>query len=109
MLVHETSAAVADPRRPGFDSRPGSRYRNITKNELTWPPMEDGEMELISVLQCPDCGVRTEERMPTDACVYFHECLSCGKRVSPRAGHCCVFCSYGSVPCPPIQDQNECR
>jgi hypothetical protein len=23
--------------------------------------------------------------------------------LKPEPGDCCVFCSYGSVPCPPIQ------
>ena len=27
----------------------------------------------------------------------------CGARLKPKPGDCCVFCSYGSVPCPPIQ------
>ena len=39
-------------------------------------------MELQSTITCPECGFAREETMPTDAC---------------------VFCSYGSVPCPPIQ------
>ena len=25
------------------------------------------------------------------------------KLLRPKAGDCCVFCSYGSIPCPPIQ------
>jgi hypothetical protein len=25
--------------------------------------------------------------------------------LEPNAGHCCVFCSFGSVPCPPIQTE----
>ena len=41
--------------------------------------------------------------MPTDACVFFYDCKGCGQRLKPRRGDCCVFCSYGSVPCPPIQ------
>ena len=41
--------------------------------------------------------------MPTDACLFFHECSACHVLLRPRAGDCCVFCSYGSVPCPPIQ------
>jgi hypothetical protein len=41
--------------------------------------------------------------MPTDACQFFYICTSCGARLRPRHGDCCVFCSYGSVPCPPIQ------
>jgi hypothetical protein len=41
--------------------------------------------------------------MPTDACQFFHECAGCHVLVRPKAGDCCVFCSYGSVPCPPVQ------
>ena len=56
-----------------------------------------------SVLTCPRCGTRMREKMPTNACVVFHECIECKTMLRPRAGDCCVFCSYGSVPCPPIQ------
>ncbi|WP_373057907.1 GDCCVxC domain-containing (seleno)protein [Gemmatimonas sp.] len=60
-------------------------------------------MELISALTCPTCGVVERLAMPTDACVFFHECTACQTRLKPLAGDCCVFCSYGSTPCPPIQ------
>ncbi len=43
--------------------------------------------------------------MPTDACLFFWDCPGCGTRRKPKAGDCCVFCSYGSVPCPPVQQQ----
>ena len=59
---------------------------------------------LQSTLTCPDCGTQSVETMPTNACVYFHTCVSCGSRLKPKPGDCCVFCSYGSVPCPPIQE-----
>jgi hypothetical protein len=26
----------------------------------------------------------------------------------PKPGDCCVFCSYGSVPCPPMQEGKSC-
>jgi hypothetical protein len=58
---------------------------------------------LRSVLTCPSCGFRQVERMPTNACLFFWDCPRCGARARPLAGHCCVFCSYGSVPCPPMQ------
>lgn len=58
---------------------------------------------LTSVLICPSCGHAETLVMPTDACVYFHECAGCQTRLRPTAGDCCVFCSFGSVPCPPIQ------
>jgi hypothetical protein len=67
-----------------------------------------GPVELISMIECPHCGVKTEEQMPTDACVYFFECPACTVRLQPKAGDCCVFCSFGSVPCPPIQGRRSC-
>lgn len=60
-------------------------------------------MELLSQLTCPQCGRTSLETMPTDACIYFVECQSCQTLLRPKKGDCCVFCSYGSVPCPPVQ------
>jgi hypothetical protein len=66
------------------------------------------EIKLKSILTCPACHVPKEETMPTDACQFFHECSSCGAVIKPSEGDCCVFCSYGSVPCPPIQQAQSC-
>jgi hypothetical protein len=41
--------------------------------------------------------------MPTDACQWFHECEQCKTVLHPKPGDCCVFCSYGSERCPPMQ------
>ncbi|MGH7014399.1 MAG: GDCCVxC domain-containing (seleno)protein [Stellaceae bacterium] len=41
--------------------------------------------------------------MPIDACVIVYSCAACGAVLRPKSGTCCVFCSYGSVPCPPTQ------
>ncbi|HWM68623.1 MAG TPA: GDCCVxC domain-containing (seleno)protein [Steroidobacteraceae bacterium] len=61
-----------------------------------------------SQLTCPKCGHRSRETMPTDACIYFYDCHGCGTLLKPKPGDCCVFCSYGSVPCPPIQANSSC-
>lgn len=61
-----------------------------------------------SVLTCPNCGTRSDEEMPLDACVFFFECQACHTRLRPKPGDCCVFCSYGSVKCPPVQRQGNC-
>ena len=63
--------------------------------------MED--VELISVLTCPECGGMSSETMAMDACQYYYECRHCGALLKSLPGDCCVFCSFGSVPCPPIQ------
>jgi hypothetical protein len=56
-----------------------------------------------SIITCPHCGHQTTERMAQDACWFFYNCKGCGQRLKPKPGDCCVFCSYGSVPCLPIQ------
>ncbi len=63
---------------------------------------------LESVLTCPNCGHQKNETMPTNACQYFYECEQCKKILKPLQGYCCVYCSYGSVKCPPIQAGEGC-
>ncbi|MES2404015.1 MAG: GDCCVxC domain-containing (seleno)protein [Pseudomonadota bacterium] len=66
------------------------------------------EIILQSTLTCPHCGRQSAETMPTDACQFFYECPGCGELLRPKAGDCCVFCSYGDVPCPPRQKNSCC-
>ena len=66
--------------------------------------MGNKKITLESTITCPSCGHKKEEVMPTDACQYFYECESCKKVLKPKQGDCCVYCSYGSRPCPPIQE-----
>lgn len=63
---------------------------------------------MTSELTCPHCGHITAQTMPTDACLYYFECLQCHDLLKPKSGDCCVFCSYGTVPCPPIQQSRAC-
>jgi hypothetical protein len=60
-------------------------------------------IELISELTCPECGHTSSKTMPTDNCQFYYECKGCGALLKALQGDCCVFCSYGSVPCPSIQ------
>ncbi|NOQ16623.1 MAG: hypothetical protein GQ581_06150 [Methyloprofundus sp.] len=61
------------------------------------------EIILESTITCPECGKKEIESMPTDACQWFYECKYCGVLLKPLQGDCCVFCSYGNIPCPSIQ------
>ena len=63
---------------------------------------------LESIITCPECSFAKEETMPTDSCRFFYECTNCKTVLKPKEGDCCVFCSYGSVPCPPIQINKKC-
>lgn len=66
------------------------------------------EPQLQSDLTCPECGQVKRETMPQDACQFFYECENCKAVLRPRLGDCCVFCSFGSVKCPPVQADRSC-
>lgn len=66
-------------------------------------------LEIACELGCPQCGARHAETMPLDACIYFYECKSCAVLLKPKPGDCCVFCSYGTIPCPPMQMGATCK
>ncbi|WP_149780745.1 GDCCVxC domain-containing (seleno)protein [Roseovarius litoreus] len=70
--------------------------------------MSDRTIVFESTITCPYCSISSIETMPTDSCQWFYECKSCGRIVKPLPGDCCVFCSYGTVPCPPIQQGDSC-
>lgn len=62
-------------------------------------------MMLTSPITCPACSAQATETMPTDACQILYVCAHCGAHLRPKPGDCCIFCSYGGVPCPPMQEQ----
>lgn len=65
---------------------------------------------LESTITCPECGFQKIEEMPTDTCQFFYECSNCKTILKPKHGDCCVYCSYGSVKCPSMQEarSNNC-
>ena len=65
------------------------------------------EVILASTLTCPSCGHARPETMPTAACQWFYECERCRTVLKPKPGDCCVYCSYGTVPCPPVQERSR--
>ena len=64
---------------------------------------------LQSTITCPQCGHAKVESMPTNACQWFYACEACHALLRPLSCDCCVFCSYGSVKCPPVQQGGSCR
>lgn len=63
---------------------------------------------LTTMLTCPQCGHQAVETMPLDRCAFFYECAGCKAVLRPKKGDCCVFCSYGTERCPPVQDNRPC-
>lgn len=70
--------------------------------------MKNNTIIYTSEISCPVCGFQKMEQMPTDACQYFYQCENCRNIIRPKQGDCCVFCSYGNVTCPPMQQGTNC-
>ena len=86
---------------------------NYRRNKLhgtcsTCTIYEGKTVELESTITCPKCGHKKTEMMPTNACEFFYECENCKTRLRPLEGDCCVYCSYGTIKCPPIQAGENC-
>jgi hypothetical protein len=64
-------------------------------------------VQLWSTITCPNCGYEKKEKMSINSCQYFYECSHCVSMINPQKNDCCVYCSYGSVPCPPIQKNSN--
>lgn len=65
-------------------------------------------LNLQSTITCPECGFQKEETMSIDSCQFYYDCVNCKAIIKPKTGDCCVFCSYGSEKCPPIQESKAC-
>ena len=87
----------------GFFVYSGYRFWQLKKQTIA-----SQSIELQSILTCPNCGFQKKETMPINACQFFYECENCKVVLKPKSGDCCVFCSYGSVKCPPIQAGENC-
>lgn len=84
-------------------------YRNKLHGNCKACAIYEGKkVELESTITCPNCGHKKTEMMPTNACEFFFECENCKTRLRPLEGDCCVYCSYGTVKCPPIQAGSGC-
>ena len=92
--------------RPNRDARTTRRTADVAQLRRT------GQFLLMadqSEVRCPVCGHRERFSMPENACVVVLDCPACGERLRPKPGDCCVFCSYGSTPCPPTQTEGKRR
>jgi hypothetical protein len=108
---HPLRSPAASPRAPARKGHSPSHYCRFDGPRpscIMFTAKREPILQLQSTLTCPKCSHQAVETMPTDACQFFYECKGCGERLRPLAGDCCVFCSYGSAPCPPIQSNLRC-
>ena len=65
--------------------------------------MTDVGVRTVATITCPLCGTQARLTMPENACQHFYRCGGCNEMLKPKAGDCCVFCSYADTLCPPKQ------
>lgn len=63
-------------------------------------------IELISIITCPNCNHQKEEEMPLNSCLFTYECEQCKSFIRPKNTNECVFCSFGNISCPPMQENH---
>ncbi|WP_423908331.1 GDCCVxC domain-containing (seleno)protein [Candidatus Spongiihabitans sp.] len=63
---------------------------------------------LQSTITCPHCNHEEQEIMPTNMCQWYYDCKGCGILIKPKPDDCCVFCSYSTEACPPMQLDARC-
>jgi hypothetical protein len=55
------------------------------------------------VVTCPVCKTQVQETMCSETLKLIYHCPVCLSWLSPKKGDHCIYDSYGSVNCPPIQ------
>ena len=65
----------------------------------------DNDIELQSIITCPNCKHEQSELMSVDSCLVFYSCTNCDEGLRPATEDCCIFCTFGSVICPSKQKQ----
>ena len=100
-------------RKQTFTPAPDSRFTmqvfGYADSERPVMTVAKKAFDPYSTITCPECGYQSKEEMPTDSCQTFYECQNCQRMLRPKEGDCCVYCSFGDVPCPPVQrDTGRC-
>ena len=76
----------------------GRAFAETRKKYLPWQAIER-----TCVITCPACGKGTPEKMSRETLKRVFHCPHCLTWLAPKPGDHCIFDSYGSVKCPPLQ------
>jgi hypothetical protein len=77
--------------------------RSVLELRLSGLEAQPRRVVTEATITCPLCGTLARGAMPENACQFFYACTGCGEMLKPKAGDCCVFCSYADTACPPKQ------
>jgi hypothetical protein len=82
----------------GFLGSAGRMFAIPRTSNLAW----DGVVKNC-VITCPVCNTKVQEVMSSETPKRKYHCPKCLTWLSPKSGDHCIYDSYGSVKCPPIQ------
>jgi anaerobic selenocysteine-containing dehydrogenase len=85
----------------GFAAFFGTAWRTFAVNKRTTVKW-DGIVG-DCVVTCPVCKTQVHEQMVSETPKLIYHCPKCLTWLSPKKGDHCIYDSYGSVKCPPIQ------
>jgi hypothetical protein len=74
------------------------------KKKIAW----DGIVG-VCVVTCPVCKTQVQENMVSETPPQIYHCPVCLTWLSPKKGDHCIYDSYGSINCPPIQVEKRRR
>ena len=77
---------------------------------FAWSKFGGGMSEVIkikSILTCVKCEHKKEETMPQYASQIEYKCNNCNSIIGVKQNQCCVYCIYGSTPCPSSQRTSQ--
>jgi len=60
-----------------------------------------------TVMQCPACGFKTTEKMPSEKKIVCYQCEACGINSCVSQEQCCVFCAWARDRCPEQQKREQ--
>lgn len=64
-------------------------------------------IQLRNVIQCPACGFKVTEQMPSSRKVMAYTCVACNVTTTASESECCIFCKIGRLKCPTRQIENS--
>ncbi len=62
-------------------------------------------MILESILTCPNCSHQKQEKLLENTFPTRFRCGNCQEMAEVKLGDCCIYCSFGDIPC--LQSQIE--
>ena len=76
----------------------GRSFGNQRKKRPAWQGIQR-----TCVITCPVCSKAVSETMSHESLKRVYHCPQCLTWLAPKHGDHCIYDSYGSVKCPPLQ------